>query len=140
MNAENMATASRCRADIKRLTEKVKQLSNNVMAPRSLVKGTIYENKKKCGNPLCRCATAGYRHSTRLLSFSHQGKTHIISLGKYSKTELSKLEKQVQEYQSFRKARAEIVSTMETLVEQINELERVIVVDIESIRKRGKNG
>jgi len=139
MKAPDKVAASQCRADIAHLAGRLNELSEKLVSSRSLVKGTIYENKKKCGNPVCRCAKGGALHTTRLLSFSHQGKTRIISLGKYSDLKLLSLEKQVQDYQNFRKARAEIVESMASVLKKINELEQWIRVDIKSTRKGGKD-
>lgn len=107
-------------------------------AAKTIVKGTIYTQRKKCGNPNCRCAR-GELHTARILSFSHEGKTRLIPLTKYSIIEIMELERQVKSYQSFRHNRARIVHCFKGLIEEINKLESALLVEI-TAKKGAEHG
>lgn len=94
-----------------------------------MIKGTIYIQKKRCGNARCKCA-GGELHCATMLSLSHQGKTRLIPLTKYSGVELMQIRKAVKEYQGFRHNRAEAVSDFKRLIEQINKLEQNLLIEV----------
>lgn len=111
-------------------------LANTIIKTRDITKGSIYEQKKKCGHKNCKCYT-GKLHTTKLLSFNEKGKTRLIPLTKYSILELSEIERQVKEYQRFRKGRAKIVENFKQIISEINKLERSLLIDVNT--KKGKN-
>jgi len=104
-------------------------LLNTIVKTKNITKGTIYNQKKKCGHKNCKCFT-GQLHQTRLISFNEQGKTRLIPLTKYSMLELSKIERQVNEYQRFRKSRAKIVRHFKQLITEINKLEKSLLIEV----------
>ena len=95
----------------------------------ALSKGTIYTHQRKCGNKNCKCSR-GQLHSTKALSFSHAGKTHYKSLTKCSFSEFSQLEKQVKQYQKFRRYRSRIVFCFRNLITEINNLEQCLLTTL----------
>ncbi len=46
-----------------------------------LARGSIYTFRRKCGKDYCRC-TGGELHETPALSYTVDGKTRILTLGK----------------------------------------------------------
>ena len=126
------------RKQILNLLNQIKDLISIILSKNSLIKGTIYNQKKKCGNPNCKCAR-GELHITKLLSFSDKGKTKLIPLTKYSYDELLKIRQKVKSYQQFRKSRAEIVKKFKLLIRYINELETNLKTEI-LMKKGEKNG
>lgn len=129
--------ASKNRQQLIRLSKTLPKQLENILSSKTLIKGSICEKRRKCGNPRCRC-THGELHSTKILSFSDGGKSHIIHLSKYSILELSKIEQQVKEYQGFRKSRAKIVQYFKQLTTEINKLEKSLLVEVLP-KKKGKN-
>lgn len=121
--------ASRSRQQLLGILKAIGKLLEDVIATRTIIKGTVYKQKKKCGNPNCKC-TRGELHGTNLLSLSDEGRTRLIPLTKYSPFEFSKISSDVQNYQRFRKARAEIVRYFKLMISQINELERSLLVEV----------
>ena len=119
--------ASTNRLQVRTLSKELTALPSALVRMREMTKGTIYIQKRKCGNKNCKCAR-GELHSTRVLSYKQQGKTRLICLTKYSAAELSKIEKQVWRYQQFRRARARIVSCFKSLIAEINKLEQNVTI------------
>lgn len=130
--------ASFYRKQILNLLNQIKDLISIILSKNSLIKGTIYNQKKKCGNPNCKCVN-GELHITKLLSFSDKGKTKLIPLTEYSYDELLKIKQKVKSYQQFRKSRAEIVKRFKLLIRYINELETNLKTEI-LIKKGEKDG
>ena len=128
--------ASKNRQQLIRLSKTLPNQLENIISSKNLIKGSICEKRRKCGNPRCRCAH-GELHTTKILSFSDGGKSHIIHLSKYSVLELSEIEQQVKQYQRFRKSRAKIVENFKRVISEINKLERSLLIDVNT--KKGKN-
>jgi hypothetical protein len=128
----HMETISTSQASANRLqvlthSKELAALSTALVRIREMTKGTIYIQKRKCGNKNCKCAR-GELHSTRVLSYKQQGTTRLICLTKYSAAELSRIEKQVRRYQQFRRTRARIVSCFKSLITEINKLEQNVTI------------
>jgi hypothetical protein len=111
----------------------VLRLSTDITAAKKITKGTIYDQRRKCGHKKCRCF-AGQLHETKVISFNEKGKTRLISLTKHSTLELSRIEQQVAEYQRFRKSRAKIVRYFKQLIAEINKLERSLLIGVDSMK------
>lgn len=129
--------ASKSRQRLLNLSKTITNLASKIISTRFITKGTIYNQKKKCGNKNCKCSR-GELHTTRVLSFSHYGKTILKPLTKYSIIELSKIEKQVQNYQRYRRSRAEIVHYFKLLIAEINKLEKNLLIEIAPKKAGGK--
>ncbi|HAM49322.1 MAG TPA: hypothetical protein DCP92_00970 [Nitrospiraceae bacterium] len=86
-----------------------------------LVKGSVYEMARKCGNPSCRC-TRGQLHKSIVLSWSHQGKTRLMSL---PAERIAELRAKSEEYQRFRKARARVAAISKELLSVIDRMEKL---------------
>ena len=137
MDKKNASTISNTKQKIMALSKGINRQLEIIAKAKEITKGTIYNQKKKCGHKNCKCA-AGQLHQTRVLSFNEHGKTRLIPLTKYSINELYKIEWQVKEYQRFRKSRAEIVQHFNHLITEINKLENNLRVEV-TPNKKGKN-
>lgn len=123
------AQISRSRQQILALSKKTYQHLGQMLKAKGITKGSIYIQKKKCGNPNCKCAK-GDLHRSKILSMSHQGKTRLIPLTKYTITEFVKINRQVKNYQSFRYNRAQIVHCFKLLIAEINKLEMNLLIEV----------
>ena len=132
MNKDN-TTISNAKQKIITLSKGIKRQLEIIVNTKDITKGSIYNQKKKCGHKNCKCAR-GQLHQTRVLSFNENGKTHLIPLTKYSINELYKIEWQVKKYQDFRRSRAKIVKHFKQLTEEINKLEQVLLIEIDSMK------
>ena len=129
MKKNNASTISNIKQQILSLSKGINTLSGAIIKSKTITKGTIYNQRKKCGHKKCKCYT-GQLHETKVISFNEQGKTRLIPLTKYSILELSKIERQVKEYQQFRKSRAKIVRHFKQLIAEINKLEKILLIEV----------
>jgi len=140
MRKEQNTQASKCRAQINSLAEKINKLSQQVISKRSLIKGTIYDSRRRCGYKNCKCAKGGQLHSSPVLSFSHKGKAKSVGLSKYFPEDFQKIKRRVEDYRQFRQSRAKIVQYFSELIDQINSLEESLLIEVTPARKLSKGG
>lgn len=110
---------SRIRQSLSQLVKEIGQLLPVFMDRHPMVKGTVYEQRRKCGKPTCYCA-AGEPHASMVLSRSEGGRTRLISIPPGSLAELQVL---TGRYQRFRHARARLGQIYRAMVSLIDELE-----------------
>jgi hypothetical protein len=110
---------SRTRQTLTRLAQEIVELVPMFMQREPLVKGTVYEQRRKCGKPNCACAT-GKPHSTMILSRSQEGRTRLVSIPEGRLAELQIL---TESYQRFRRARARLGLIYQKMISLIDELE-----------------
>ena len=111
---------SQSRLTLVRLRDEVAQLIELFLAREPLVPGTVYELRRKCGHPTCRCAR-GEPHASWVLSWSEGGRTRLRIVPKEKLRELRIL---TQRYSRLRKARARLVKIHRGILALIDELER----------------
>ena len=123
MQTGNRDRLSRMRQSLLELAKEIEQLVH-VFAERDvLVKGPVYEQRRKCGKPTCRCAK-GELHSSMILSRSEDGRTKLMAV---PSGHLKDLQLLTERYQRFRRARArlgQIYKTMTSLIDQLEESRR----------------
>ena len=120
-------TINRSKQKAQRLSAKLYKHLQKMLKAESIIKGSVYNRKCKCGNPNCKCAT-GQLHTTPTLSLSRDGKTRLVYLTKYSVTEKAQITRQVKSYQGFRYNRAQVVNCFKALMAEINKLETGLLV------------
>jgi hypothetical protein len=125
----HISHASKSRQRLVDIGKEISFCLNSIITAKSLTKGTICKKIRKCGNPHCKCSR-GELHTTRILSLSHEGRSKIIHLGKYSFLALSQLEKRVKAYQRFRTARARLTNSLKLLIAEINMLEHYLLTEV----------
>ena len=72
---------SRMRQALSDLAREVELMMPVFMDRLPMVKGTVYQQRRKCGKPNCRCRT-GKEHSTMMLSRSEGGRTKLVGIPK----------------------------------------------------------
>jgi len=112
---------SRLRQDLRRLVAELEGSIEAVFGRGPLVKGTVYEMARKCGKPSCACAR-GELHRSTVLSWSHKGKTRLMSI---PAERLTELRKKSEEYQHLRGARAEVSAIAKKMLAVIDQIERI---------------
>lgn len=114
---------SRIRQSLHELAKEIEQLIPVFAERYALVKGTVYEQRRKCGKPSCRCAT-GEPHCSMILSRSEAGRTRLMAI---RSGHLKDLQLLTERYQRFRRARArlgQIYKKMVSLIDQLEEARR----------------
>ena len=124
MALPDLPQASRQRALLAKLAEQCDRLLQGLLAPRQLLKGSVYELKTRCGKPSCHCAAPqGPLHSTHVLSWSDAGKTHLRSL---AASELTQWRQLTETYRRFRQARARLVKLQQQILLVLDRLEQAL--------------
>jgi len=109
-----------------------------ILKAKDLTKGTVCIQKKRCGNPGCKCAR-GELHRAKVVSFSHEGKTRLIPLTKYSVIEIMRIEKQVRNYQLFRLNRAKVTRICKEMFRAFNTMEHNLLLEVQPYPRRINN-
>jgi len=130
-------------SQISRIRQRIAQLARERQAAEKvllerppLLKGTLSEVRRTCGNPGCKCAQ-GEKHVCRQLSASVQGKTRTRNVPRQYAATVKRL---TDSYRRFRRARAAWAGTNRAMLELINELEAARTVSDfhdESRRQKG---
>jgi hypothetical protein len=110
---------SRMRQSLHDLAREIERLVL-VFAERDvLVKGSVYEQRRKCGKPTCHCAN-GELHSSMILSRSEDGRTRLMAV---RPGHLKDLQLLTERYQRYRRARARLGRIYQTMISLIDRLE-----------------
>ena len=129
---KNKPKFSRLRQSLVQLSNEIKKLTNPFLSDTSVIKGSAYEIKRKCGKPGCKCAQ-GELHGSMVVSSSEKGKTSLRVIPSGS---LVEVQGKVQRYQKLRKARARLVEVHKKMLQIMDEME---AMRREEIPKTGKN-
>lgn len=110
---------SRLRHCLVKLIEEMRGLAQPFFCNHPIVKGTVYELKRKCGKPGCKCAQ-GKLHTRMVLSSSEKGKTRLRVI---SRGFLLETQQKVRGYQEMRRARARVVEIPRQMLKVMDEME-----------------
>ena len=120
MQTANRNRLSQARQSLLRLAEETVELVQTFMESPPMIKGTIYEQRRKCGKPNCTCAT-GELHCSMILSRSEGGHTRLVKIPEGRLKEWKIL---TERYQRFRRARARLGQIYKKMISLIDELEK----------------
>jgi len=123
---------SQLRQSLKRLPDEIRQLIDPCFFDKPVIKGSVYELKRKCGKPGCKCAL-GELHSRMVVSSSEKGKTRLRVIPHGF---LVEIQIKVRRYQGLRRARARLVEVHREMLRVIDEME---AMRREEIPVSGKN-
>jgi len=110
---------SRLRQALLQLLDEMRGLVEPFLSDRPVVKGTVYELKRKCGKPGCKCAQ-GQLHSRMVVSASERGKTRLRVIPRGF---LVDIQKRVRRYQELRRARARVVEIHRQMLKVMDQME-----------------
>lgn len=118
---ESTHELSRLRLQLQRLLNDLKGSLEVVFGRAPLVKGSVYEQSRKCGKPRCAC-TGGALHKSLVLSWSHRGKTRLLSIPSERRVELRR---KSLAYLCFRAARARVSKIDREILTAIDRVEKL---------------
>ena len=129
--SEDKQKFSRLRQSLRRLSDEARKLIEPSFSDKPVIKGSVYELKRKCGKPGCKCAQ-GELHSRMVLSASEKGKTRlrVIPHGFLVEVQIK-----VRRYQELRRARSRLVEVHRKMIRVMDEME---VMRREQIPASGK--
>ena len=124
---------SRLRQSLVHLTDEVRQLLDPFLSDRPVIRGSVYEFKRKCGKPGCKCAR-GELHRSMVVSASEKGKTKLRVIPRGS---LVEVESKVRRYQKLRRARTRLVEVHKKILQVMDDMEAMRREEVPSpIKKR----
>jgi hypothetical protein len=130
-SSENRQKFSRLRLSLRRLSDEARKLIEPSFSDKPVIKGSVYELKRKCGKPGCKCAQ-GELHSRMVLSASEKGKTRLCVIPHGF---LVEVQIKVRRYQELRRARSRLVEVQRKMIRVMDEME---VMRREQIPASGK--
>jgi len=121
MQPDDRARLSRIRHSLNDLAQEIQGLIPVFSEQTPFMKGTVDEQKRKCGKPGCRCTT-GELHTSMILSRSKEGHTKLAAI---SSGYLKGYQGLAERYQRFRRAQARLGQICKTMASLIEELEKI---------------
>ena len=123
---------SQLRQSLKRLPDEIRQLIDPCFSDKPVIKGSVYELKRKCGKPGCKCAL-GELHSRMVVSSSEKGKTRLRVIPHGF---LVEIQIKVRRYQELRRARARLVEVHRKMIQVMDEMEEMRRMQIPTSGKK----
>jgi len=87
---------------------------------RPLIRGNVYNLRRKCGKDSCRCQD-GHLHESWVLSVPEKGRKRMRMIPKGKRTQWQSM---TERYRRFRRARARLVKLSAEIIKLVDELER----------------
>ena len=110
---------SRLRQALLHLVGEIQRVVEPLFSDRPVIKGTVYELRRRCGKSGCKCAR-GHLHTRMVLSASEEGKTRLQVIPRGS---LGEIEAKVRRYQELRRARARLGELYRKILQVIDQME-----------------
>ena len=123
MDRQEREKASELRREIVQSQTEGSRHLERILAKRSLLGGSLYEWKRRCGAKSCRCRK-GVLHSSWILSYRQDGKLRKKTI---PAEEVSRYQVWVQAYRDFRADRAGLVKVHANLCRLLRELEEELM-------------
>jgi len=124
---------SRLRQSLVHLVGEMKQLVEPFFSDRPVIKGTVYELRRRCGKPGCKCAQ-GELHARMVVSASEKGRTRLRVVPRGF---LVDVQERVKRYQELRRVRARLVVIHRQMLRVLDEMEGMRREELPSSDKKG---
>ena len=124
---------SRLRQSLLHLVNEMKQRVEPFFSDRSVIKGTVYELRRKCGKPGCKCAQ-GELHARMVVSASEKGRTRLRVIPRGF---LVEVQGKVKRYQELRRVRARVVTIHRQMLGVLDEMEAMRREELPASDKKG---
>ena len=112
--------ASQLRKHLQQCQREVGYLLRMLKQRRPLVRGNVYNLRRKCGKAGCRCQD-GHLHESWVLSVPEKGSKRMRAIPKGKRTPWQSM---TERYRRFRRARARLVKLFAEVIKLVDELER----------------
>ena len=120
---------SRLRQSLVQLVNEMKRLVEPFFSDRPVIKGTVYELRRRCGKPGCKCAR-GELHARMVVSASEKGKTRLRVIPRGF---LGEVQEKVGRYQELRRVRARLVAIHREILKILDEMEAMRREELPSV-------
>jgi len=129
MRRRRLKEASRVRQELQEAWQRMGALLGRLEGRGVLVRGTLYERRRRCGRRGCRCER-GDLHISEAFSVSEAGKTRHLPLGGVNR---ERLREGVENYRTFRAARRELRVACRRVLALADEMEQLRCVPLEEL-------
>ena len=102
------------------------------VSDKSVIKGSVYELKRKCGKPGCKCAQ-GELHCRMVVSASEKGRTRLRVIPRGF---LVEVKSKVRRYQQLRRARVRLIEVHKKMLQVMDEMEAMRRKEMPVSRKK----
>jgi hypothetical protein len=126
---------SRLRQSLVHLVNEMKQLVEPFFSDRPVIKGTVYELRRKCGKPGCKCAK-GELHARMVVSASEKGRTRLRVIPQGF---LVEVQERVKRYQDLRRVRTRLVAIHRQMLRVLDEMEAMRREELPASDKKGSS-
>jgi hypothetical protein len=127
---------SQLRQTLLHLASEVKGLVEPFFSDRPVIKGTVYELKRRCGKPGCKCARGEF-HARMVVSASEGGRTRLQVIPHGF---LVEVEEKVRRYQELRRVRARLGEVYRKMLKGMDQMEAMRREELSSLGKRRSGG
>jgi hypothetical protein len=110
---------SQLRQNLLHLANEIRGLVEPFFSDRPVIKGTVYELKRRCGKPGCKCAR-GQLHARMVVSASEGGKSRLRVIPHGFVVEV---QRKVRRYQELRRVRARLGEIYRKMARVMDEME-----------------
>jgi len=115
---------SRQRQLLQQLSTQYADQVQRLLHYRTLMRGSVYSLRRRCGNPGCHCARPGAtRHACTVLSWSQQGKTYLRSLWP---ADLDRVHRLVENHRQLRQDRRSLDQLHRQLLQALDRFEELL--------------
>ena len=112
--------ASQLRKQIQQCQREIGELFRVLKQRRPMVRGNVYNLRRKCGKAGCHCQE-GHLHESWVLSVPEKGRKRMRTIPKGKRAQWQSM---TERYRRFRHARARLVKLFAAIIKRIDELER----------------
>lgn len=125
--------SSRLRQRLQEQLRSLESLAGVSLGRSGMLQGSLYERRRRCGRPRCRCAQ-GRLHKSLALAVGPARSRRIVTV---SRMEAETVRSLTLGYRQFREARAGMARTFGALVRTFDELGRLRIVGVQDLRRSG---
>ena len=131
-NKKDREKFSQLRQSLSQLAGEIKRVVEPLFSNRPVIKGTVYELKRRCGKAGCKCAR-GELHARMVVSASEGGKTRlqVIPHGY-----LIEVQAKVRRYQDLRRVRARLGEIYRKMLRVMDQMERMRREELSTLGKK----
>ena len=127
---------SQLRQTLLHLASEIKGLVEPLFSDRPVIKGTVYELRRRCGKPGCKCVR-GELHARMVVSASEGGKTRLQVIPHGF---LVEVRGKVRRYQQLRRVRARLGEIYRKMLQVIDQMEAMRREELSSSGKKRSGG
>jgi len=114
----------------------LQSLAEMALERSPILQGSLYERRRRCGRPQCRCVQ-GQRHRGMALAVGPARSRRIVTVARMDVETVRSL---TLGYRQFREARRGMVRTFRALVRTFDELGRLRRVGVQDLRRSANIG